>query len=237
MANIMRWRYGERNPVTLPVDSATDIEIGDMIWLDGESDTAKPASDVKVSFDDSLLPNLQKGFKACFVGVAMQRSRAGDTQAIRIATSGVFEFDCDEQSHDLGDRVGAADEGARQHDRVISLADQRVSGVPQNSPQRSIGRVAKRVATADTKVLVEINSTVMRKGALESETPCVETNTERPELESVAADDDDKATTLTGTIMSASFRGVGIPTGQMILEIRVPYAEVSAGECTVTMKR
>ena len=42
MANTMRWRYGDTCPVVLPVDSATVIEIGDMVYLD--TDDAKPAS-------------------------------------------------------------------------------------------------------------------------------------------------------------------------------------------------
>ena len=44
MANTMRWRYGETNPVVLPVASATVIEIGDLVVLD--TGTAKPASSV-----------------------------------------------------------------------------------------------------------------------------------------------------------------------------------------------
>ena len=41
MANTMRWRYGDTCPVMLPVDSATVIEIGDLVYLD--ADDAKPA--------------------------------------------------------------------------------------------------------------------------------------------------------------------------------------------------
>ena len=37
----MRWRYGDTYPVVLPVDSATVIEIGDLVYLD--TDDAKPA--------------------------------------------------------------------------------------------------------------------------------------------------------------------------------------------------
>ena len=42
MANTMRWRYGETSPVMIPVDSATVIEIGDMVYQD--VDDAKPAA-------------------------------------------------------------------------------------------------------------------------------------------------------------------------------------------------
>ena len=42
MSSTMRWRYGETNPVVLPVASATVIEIGDLVYFD--SGTLKPAS-------------------------------------------------------------------------------------------------------------------------------------------------------------------------------------------------
>src|SRR3977135_2867677 len=42
MSNTMRWRYGDTCPVMLPVDSATVIEIGDMLYID--TDDAKPES-------------------------------------------------------------------------------------------------------------------------------------------------------------------------------------------------
>ena len=161
MANIMRWRYGETNPVTLPVDSATDIEIGDMVLLD--TDDAKPASSINDigGAGPATLAAAQEQLHDSFVGVAMQRSRAGDTQAIRIATSGVFEFDCHSATFEFGDRVGVESSDNE------PLADQSVVRVTENEPQLSIGQVAKRVTTADTKVLVQILSTVMRDGPME----------------------------------------------------------------------
>ena len=42
MADTLRWRYGETNPIVLPVDSATVIEIGDLVYL--EIDDVRPAS-------------------------------------------------------------------------------------------------------------------------------------------------------------------------------------------------
>ena len=41
MSDKMRWRYGETNPVVAEVDSTTVIEIGDLLYLDG--DDVKPA--------------------------------------------------------------------------------------------------------------------------------------------------------------------------------------------------
>ena len=34
MSDNMRWRYGETNPVIIPVNSASVIEIGDLVYLD-----------------------------------------------------------------------------------------------------------------------------------------------------------------------------------------------------------
>ena len=46
-----------------------------------------------------------------FAGVAMQASRNGDTQPIRVATTGVFEFDCLRTTLEVGDLIGS-DENA-----------------------------------------------------------------------------------------------------------------------------
>ena len=42
MSHSMRWRYGETNPVMLPVQAGTVVEIGDLVYL--ESGHAYPAS-------------------------------------------------------------------------------------------------------------------------------------------------------------------------------------------------
>jgi hypothetical protein len=82
----------------LPVDSATVIEIGDMVWLD--TDDAKPAASQSDQGTESANQQL---LHDVFAGVAMQASRAGDTQPIRVATTGVFEFDCLSTTLEVGD--------------------------------------------------------------------------------------------------------------------------------------
>lgn len=154
MSDVMRWRYGDTNPVVLPVDSATVIEIGDLVWLD--IDDAKPAS---TSTYGASLAAAQETFHDKFVGVAMQRSRAGDTAAIRIATSGVFEFDCASATFEVGARLGLDDNVAG-----TALINQQVIATAAANPERSIGTCVKRVATAATKVLVDVVSTVTRGG-------------------------------------------------------------------------
>ena len=86
MANTMRWRYGETNPVMMPAAGGFDSEIGDLIFLDAGE--AKPAS---AQADAGTLAANQEGFHDKFLGVAMQASPAGTAEPIRIATSGVFD--------------------------------------------------------------------------------------------------------------------------------------------------
>jgi hypothetical protein len=81
----------------LPVDSATVIEIGDLVYLD--TDDAKPSS---AQADQGTEAANQELFHDKFAGVAMQASRSGDTQPIRVATAGVFEFDCLSTTFEVG---------------------------------------------------------------------------------------------------------------------------------------
>lgn len=152
MANTMRWRYGDTSPVMLPVDSATVIEIGDLVYLD--TDDAKPAA--LQSDQGSELGN-QQTFHDVFAGVAMQASPAGSTQPIRVATAGVFEFDCLSTTVEVGDLI-TSDENAG----GTALMNQTVAKV--SNPNAAIGRCAKRVNPAGTRVLVDIVSAVLKGG-------------------------------------------------------------------------
>ena len=151
MSDKMRWRYGDTNPVVAAVGSSTVIEIGDLLWQD--TNQAKPASDQADAGDDA---DNQEAFADAFLGVAMQRSRAGDTDPVRVATTGVFEFDCPSADFELGDLIGAdgnADSSG--------LLDQQVEKVSASG--YAVGRCAKRGTSLST-VLVDIRSTVMTGG-------------------------------------------------------------------------
>ena len=158
MSDKMRWRYGDTNPVVSAVDSASVIEIGDLVYQD--TDDAKPASS---QADQGSETANQELLADNFLGVAMQRSRSGDTDPIRVATTGVFEFDCPSGTFELGDLVGV-DEAAG----GTALEDQKVASV--SASIYAIGRVAKRVATAATTALIDIRSTVMT-GGIEGSSP------------------------------------------------------------------
>ncbi len=152
MSNVMRWRYGETNPVMLPVDSGTVIEIGDLVYL--ATDDARPAS---AQADQSSEAANQELFHDNFAGVAMQHSRSGDTAPIRVATTGVFEFTCPSGTFEVGALLGV-DEAAN----GTELEDQKIASVA--TANLAVGRCAKRVGTADTKVLVDIVGTVSHGG-------------------------------------------------------------------------
>lgn len=152
MANTMRWRYGDTCPVMMPVDSATVIEIGDLVYLD--TDDVKPAS---AQLDQGAEATNQQLFHDLFVGVAMQASRSGDTQPIRVATTGVFEFDCLSTTLEVGDLLGS-DENVG----GTALLSQTV--VKVTNANAAVGRCAKRLNPAGTRVLIDIVSSILKGG-------------------------------------------------------------------------
>jgi hypothetical protein len=154
MTDTYRYRFGDTDPKTCAVDSGTVIEIGDLVYLD--VDDVKPATSQS---DQGTEAANQELFADNFMGVAMQRSRSGDTAAIRVATKGTFEFVCPSGTWELGDLVGV-DEAAS----GTALLDQQVASVANGF--RAIGRVARRQASAVTTVLVDILSTKMHGGVM-----------------------------------------------------------------------
>jgi hypothetical protein len=163
-----RW-YGDTNQVIATVDSTQTIEIGDLLYQD--VDTARPAA--YLANQTSEAAN-QAAFAGSFLGVAMQRSRVGDSDPIRVATTGVFEFECAGDTFRLGDLVGP-DQNATQN----GLLNQQVVKVAL--PKQAIGRVARGEPVSTTRVLVDVRSTVMTGGVggNKSEVNPRQTQTER----------------------------------------------------------
>ncbi len=152
MANSMRWRYGDTKPVVHSVGTTTVLEIGDLLYFDG-NDVKRASSQV----DQASEAGNQEVFHDNFAGVTMQASRDGDTQPVRVATAGVFEFDTLSDTYEVGDLIGV-DEAAS----GTVLEDQVVTAVA--TANLAIGRCAKTVNPAGSKVLVEIVSTVSHGG-------------------------------------------------------------------------
>lgn len=154
MANNMRWRYGDTNPVMASVASATVIEAGDLVYQ--ELGNVLPASSLADQGSQSLN---QSTFQSAFLGVAMQASPDGATQPIRVATTGVFEFPCDAAAFDIGDLIGPVEDSTG-----AALEDQKVGSA--GAPTASLGRCAKKAAAGSVRVLVDIFSTVTRGGVV-----------------------------------------------------------------------
>ena len=152
MAEIMRWRYGETNPVIGYVQNAVGIEIGDLVYRDG--DNVKPAN---LQTNQTTKTLNQSTFATNFLGVAMQSSQIGEASSIRIATTGTFEFDCNANTFILGNMVGIDELPGR-----TGLEKQKVDIVTATAG--AIGRVAKREPTQTKSVLVNIKSTIMEGG-------------------------------------------------------------------------
>lgn len=145
----LRYKYGDANPVVSPaVVTDTVIQPGDLV-------TDTPAAAADVTWDTDLATT-QEAFHDAFLGVSGQRSRDGDTDPIRVNTTGVFEFDCAAATFDLGDLVGPAKAtgNALESQKVVAVA----------SANLAIGRVAKAYGSNTTKVLVRVESTVMTGG-------------------------------------------------------------------------
>lgn len=152
MSNKMRWRYGETNPIMMPVANGLSVEIGDLVYLD--TNVVKPANS---QADQGTLAANQELFHDNFLGVAMQHSPADSDAPIRVATTGVFEFECLSATFEIGDLIGSAEDTLG-----TMLENQLVEQVA--SENLALGRCVKRVATAGTHVLLDIVSTVVRGG-------------------------------------------------------------------------
>lgn len=153
MADNFRYRHGDIKSVSVPVDSATVIEVGDLVYL--ASGKALPASSLA---DAGTKAQNQEAFHDAFIGVSMSRSRNGDTEPVTVATAGVFEFDMGSASLALGQLVGAAGTGV---DGAVGVANQSIESVA--TANLAVGRTTE-ITTSATKTKVRIVSTVIHGG-------------------------------------------------------------------------
>jgi len=149
MANENKYRYPE-GQVMVAVDSATVIEVGDLVYLD--TDDAKPAS--TSALWNTNLATTQADLKDALLGVAMDSSDSGETDDIRVSYGGVYEMDAASAAYEIGDLVGA------DKDTGNNLLDQTVEAAVAAS---AIGTVVKSSGGASvTRVLVHIPSQVLQ---------------------------------------------------------------------------
>lgn len=136
------------NYITVAVDSATVIEVGDMVYLD--TDDVKPVSTAGL-WDTNLLTT-QENLRKIFLGIAQSASASGETDPVLICTDGVFEMDAASATYEVGDTV------APDKDSGNNLLDQTVEAVAGSG---AIGRVYKK-ATSATRVMVHFKSMLMQ---------------------------------------------------------------------------
>lgn len=145
-------RRGDLKPVFLAVASANVINYGDLCFLHPTSGP-KAASGLIDQGSETLN---QDAFQQYFLGVAMGRSRSGDTAKIPFATVGEHEFACASATFTVGNMIATLEDSTN-----AALEDQKVIVITEESS--AIAVVAKTYADATTKVLVRIRSTIMRE--------------------------------------------------------------------------
>ncbi len=100
----MRHRYGLQAIIRGAVDSATEIAMGDLVYLD--TDDIKPAGSETWSSD---LSTTQSNFVNHFLGIALADHAAGSgiqlDFPVDISPCSVYEMDCTEETHELGDML------------------------------------------------------------------------------------------------------------------------------------
>ena len=148
MSDEHRYRRPAHSQLSGPVDSATVIDIGDLLYWD--SNDLKPASS---QADQGTEAANQRLFASKFAGVSADKSRSGDTKDAAFATCGEFECDCPSGTWEIGDLFAADENGTGD-----ALLDQTVTKVTDVA--LAIGVCTKRVTAASTKVTGRLFSRV-----------------------------------------------------------------------------
>ena len=140
MANSNRYLRGNRKITKWAVDSATVIEVGDLVYL--ATDDVRPASDLTW---DTNGDTTRATFANTFVGVAVDQSKDGDTDEIGVDISpdSIYQMDCDAATFENGDTIGP-------NDSASLLEDQKV--VAETTAASACGFVQKRYSANTTIV-------------------------------------------------------------------------------------
>lgn len=142
MANSHTFRFGQRDPVRLPVDSAIVIEIGDACFYN--TDDVRPAS--SFTWDTSLAVT-QAAFADVFLGIAMEPSASGDTDPINVDRSGdsKYQFAVASATYEFGATLGMDKASGN------ALLSQTLEAAVKAS---SVAKAAERAPSAVTSLLV-----------------------------------------------------------------------------------
>lgn len=145
----MRHRYGQQAIIRGAVDSATEIAMGDLVYLD--TDDIKPAGSETWSSD---LAGTQGNFVNHFLGIALADHTAGSgiqlDFPVDISPFSVYEMDCNEETHELGDMLTPIKAGGN------ALVANKLKKT--TSASAACARCMRRDATALGQVLVRFQS-------------------------------------------------------------------------------
>ena len=162
MADVMRkvkdFRADPAGIREFAVDASIQIEIGDLVWLNG--DDVRPAS--HTSLWTGGLAGTQGNLAHKFAGVAMSGINSTSAGFVRVATRGVFRYIVTTgATFEVGNLISGSRDGSNNY-----LHDQQVDKLTDNQTNQglAIGRVTKRELVSTTQVEFEILSSVAPGG-------------------------------------------------------------------------
>ncbi|MDO4629228.1 MAG: hypothetical protein Q4C70_08610 [Planctomycetia bacterium] len=165
--NRLNWKWGDTSPIAVTPAPGARIHIGDLLWLD-ETGKCWPASE----YPREETADTRRGFARRFIGVAMQESKAGRVNPIRVATAGTFEFSLEGVTAPLilGMHVAPAFQGTGLSSSVKKKKTQGAGLSPPLKPQTvtptdekdtAIGWVAHTEDVKDGKAVIRVISSLL----------------------------------------------------------------------------
>lgn len=141
MASTPRYRSGKQLLRPFTVDSATVVELSDLMYWD--TDDAKPVS----SYDNSSTSELadQAALANVFIGPSNSKSASGDTDAIDIDVSAesIYEYDLTSATPTVGTKLTIESSGGAMLDQKLQTT---------TTASLAVGLCADRYTAATTKV-------------------------------------------------------------------------------------
>lgn len=145
----MRLRSGSPRLMSVRVDAATVVEVGDLVFLD--TDDAKPASAFTWTTD---LATTQANFADKFLGVSHSQKKATDpagTITVDIGPDATYEFAVASATYEIGDDLGPSKDPS-----ANKLLNQQLEGVAAST--QGIARAMEYKASASTALRMSFAS-------------------------------------------------------------------------------
>lgn len=150
----VQYQYGDTNPVVAPIGDLQEVNIGDIVGLDGTGLAYRAEDETWDTDYNTTVGN----FILNYLGLSGQLKESGksyvygnsEPNVFRVDTSAVFEFPCAAHSYKIGDFVGPAQGSGN------FLVSQAVA--PAADAAHAIG-IVTQATVLGTKVLVRLLST------------------------------------------------------------------------------